>query len=133
MNRRPEKPGILNRLKEQARRLKREIQALAYAYGDPRTGRLPKILIALTLAYALSPIDLIPDFIPVLGWLDDLILLPLLIALSIRLIPPEIMEECRKKAAANPPFLGKNRFAAAVIILIWCGAVFLVLRKIFFR
>ncbi|MDC7241061.1 MAG: YkvA family protein [Spirochaetales bacterium] len=89
-------------LKARARKLKNEITAVYYAYGNARTPRGPKIVIALTLFLALSPIDLIPDFIPVLGYLDDLIIIPFLLAWSIRLIPPEVMEESRRKAEEKP-------------------------------
>ncbi len=81
-----------------------------------------KLLVAGIVAYAFSPIDLVPDFIPVLGLLDDLILLPLGIAVAIRLIPPDVLTECRAKAAeaigAGRPV---SRIAAAVIVVIWLG------------
>ncbi|MBU0463762.1 MAG: DUF1232 domain-containing protein [Proteobacteria bacterium] len=80
---------------------------------------LPKIIILFTLGYALSPIDLIPDFIPIFGYLDDLLILPVLITLSIKLIPHEIMEESRKKAENQPLQLKKNWFFAIVFVLIW--------------
>ena len=81
-----------------------------------------KLLVAGVAAYAFSPVDLIPDFIPVLGLLDDLILLPLGIALAIRLIPPEVMIECRARAVHALQNGGPvSRIAAAVIIAIWLG------------
>ena len=86
----------LEALKRRAGALKREITAIYYAFRNPETPRGPKIVIWITLFSALSPIDLIPDFIPVLGYLDDLILIPALLAWSIRLIPDEIMEKSRK-------------------------------------
>ena len=82
-----------------ARRLRGELGALRLAYRDPRTPRCAKWLLAGTLAYALSPIDLIPDFIPVLGHLDDLLILPLALWLSLRLIPPQVLADCRARAA----------------------------------
>lgn len=85
-----------------AKQLKQNITALYYAYRHPKTGLLPKIVIFVTLFLAVSPVDLIPDFIPVLGYLDDLILIPLLLKLSIRMIPLEIMEESRLKAENYP-------------------------------
>ena len=88
--------------KRWARQLKREIEALMLAARDPRTPWYAKWLVAGVVAYALSPIDLIPDFIPVLGQLDDLILVPLGIAIAIRLIPTEVLAECRAKAGAGP-------------------------------
>ena len=80
-------------LKERAKALKAELLALHYACADPRTSWAPKAIILFALAYALSPIDLIPDFIPVLGVLDDLIIVPGLIALAIRLLPAEVLSE----------------------------------------
>ena len=89
---------LLSDLKERARRLKREIHALWLAYRDPRTPWLARLLIACIIAYALSPIDLIPDPIPLLGYVDDLILLPLGIDLALRLIPETVMADCRARA-----------------------------------
>ena len=113
-------PAYLISLKEKARALKYETTALWFALRDPRTPWAARIVGALVVAYALSPIDLIPDFIPVLGLLDDLILLPLGIALCIRLIPADVFEDARRRAidAERQPV---NRFAAAVIVLIWIG------------
>ena len=83
-------------LKENARKLKSDIPAVYLALKDRRTPAVAKIMAAVTVAYALSPIDLIPDFIPVLGYLDDLILLPVLVALTLKLIPREVFEQCRR-------------------------------------
>jgi uncharacterized membrane protein YkvA (DUF1232 family) len=107
------------KLKEKAKAFKKDIQALFYAFRKKNLGVLPSIFIALTLGYALSPIDLIPDFIPILGYLDDLIILPLLIWLSIRFIPEYILKEARAEAERNPVQLKKNIPAAVIIILIW--------------
>ncbi len=85
-------------LKKWAKRLKTEIPAVFLALKRKDTSVAAKIFAAITVAYALSPIDLIPDFIPVLGYLDDVILLPVLIAVTLRFIPKEIMDECRKEA-----------------------------------
>ena len=113
-------PAYLISLKEKARALKRETTALWFALRDPRTPWAARVAGALVVAYALSPIDLIPDFIPVLGLLDDLILLPLGIALCIRLIPAAVFEDARRRAidAERQP---ANRIAAVVIVLIWIG------------
>lgn len=104
----------------QIKQLKTELFALYLAYRDPRTPLYARLLTACVVAYAFSPIDLIPDFIPVLGYLDDLVLLPLGIALAIRLIPPPVLAESRAKAqelmAQGKPV---SRTAAAVIIAIW--------------
>ena len=113
-------PAYLISLKEKARALKRETTALWFALRDPRTPWAARLVGALVVAYALSPIDLIPDFIPVLGLLDDLILLPLGIALCIRLIPADVFEDARRRAI-DAELRPVNRFAAAVIVLIWIG------------
>jgi uncharacterized membrane protein YkvA (DUF1232 family) len=89
---------LMARLKAQASQLKRELHALWLAYGDPRTPWPARLLIVCVIAYALSPIDLIPDPIPIIGHLDDLILLPLAIALAIRMIPDSVMADCRERA-----------------------------------
>ena len=78
-----------------------------------------KIIITLTVAYALSPIDLIPDAIPVIGYLDDLIIVPVGVWLALRLIPEDVWQECRQRAMDEPLNLKENRTAAIVIILIW--------------
>lgn len=104
--------------KERAGALKREVLVLYFAVRDPRTPLIAKVLAALVVAYALSPIDLIPDFIPVLGYLDDLVIVPLGIALCLKLIPEPILIESRQRAAvlaAKP----RNYLAAALIILAW--------------
>jgi len=106
-------------LEDRAVKLKKEITVIYYAYRNPGTGLLPKIIILFTISYALSPVDLIPDFIPVLGYLDDFIIIPALITLSIKLIPDEIMAESRVRASVKPVNLKQNRFAAALIIVIW--------------
>jgi uncharacterized membrane protein YkvA (DUF1232 family) len=114
-----------------ARRLKQETLALYLAARHPLTPWLARLIIAGLVAYALSPIDLIPDFIPVLGYLDDVILLPLGIALVLRLIPPAVMEECRESAqqrfAAGKPV---SRTAGFIIVLIWLLALGWLLRWI---
>lgn len=85
-------------LKERAKQLKSDIPAIFLALKDRETPFLAKALAALIILYALSPIDLIPDFIPVLGYLDDLIILPVLITVTVKLIPKPIMERCRQEA-----------------------------------
>lgn len=111
--------NILENLKAKLKSLKKEIIAIYYAYQNPEVSILPKIIIIFTLGYALSPIDLIPDFIPILGYLDDLVIIPALISLSIKLIPKEIMDESRKKAENEPLKLKENWIFAVIFILIW--------------
>ena len=109
------------RLKNRARALKVDIMALWFAARDSRTPLLAKLVAGAVAAFALSPIDLIPDFIPILGYLDDLIILPLGIALAIRLIPPPLMAQFRAEAqrlSSRP----KSRAAMAVILLIWLAS-----------
>lgn len=89
---------MIKALKETAKKLKQEIAAIFLAYKRKDTPLIAKILAVIIVGYALSPIDLIPDFIPVIGYLDDIILLPLLITLAIKIIPKSIMEECRREA-----------------------------------
>lgn len=91
----------LSRWKKRVKVLKYEIRALCLAGKDPRVPLAARIVIGLVAAYALSPIDLIPDFIPIIGFLDDIVLLPLGIWLAIRLIPEDVWQQCRIKAAAG--------------------------------
>ncbi len=112
--------ALLAELKQRARHLKAETFALYLAARDPRTPWYAKLLVAGIAAYAFSPIDLIPDFVPVLGYLDDLILMPIGIALAIKLIPCQVLTECRERAQKTiqngEPV---SRVAGAVIVLIW--------------
>src|SRR6185436_16419859 len=117
-------------LKAAAQQLRRHTLTVYYAARDPRTPLLVRMLALLVAAYALSPIDLIPDFIPVLGYLDDLILIPLGVALVVRLTPPEILESAREKArtAAQKPV---SYGAAAVIVIVWLLALWIFGRMLF--
>ena len=113
--------GWLASFKTWARGIKRDVVALYFAARDPRVPWYAKAAAAAVAAYALSPIDLIPDFIPVLGHVDDLFVLPLGIMLAVKLIPPEIMAEHRAAAIAAEE-QPKSRAAAAVIVAIWIAA-----------
>lgn len=106
--------------KQRARQLKTETYAVYLAYRDPRVPWYARLFAACVVGYAFSPIDLIPDFIPVLGYLDDLVLVPLGIALALKMIPPAVMAECRERAG-DAMRQGKpvNRAAAAAIIATW--------------
>lgn len=110
--------SYLGRLRQKARMIRRDTYTLYLACRDPRTPWYVKLLAGGIVAYALSPIDLIPDFIPVLGYLDDLVLLPLGIVLAVKLIPEPVLVECRAKAQAHSE-RPTSRTAAAVIIAIW--------------
>ncbi len=113
------------RLKAWAKRIKRDGVTLWFAGKDPRTPLYAKALGVLVVAYALSPIDLIPDFIPVLGYVDDILLLPVLIWLTIKLLPPDVLSDCRVRAeewmrekGAKP----RSFFGAILIVAVWVGS-----------
>ena len=108
-------------IREWARAIRRQTLTLYYATRDPRTPWYAKALAGCIVAYAISPIDLIPDFIPVLGYLDEVILLPVAMSLVLRLIPAAVLADARVRAdqAAERP---TSRTAAAVIVLVWLTA-----------
>lgn len=117
------------KLKEQAKKLKADIPAIFLALKDKETPFIAKILAGITVGYALSPIDLIPDFIPVLGYLDDVILLPLLVALTIKLIPKEVLEKNRKLSEhmwenGKP----KKWYYGIPVVLIWLLLIWLIIK-----
>ena len=115
---------MIERLKSWARVIKRDVHAIYLASRDPRVPWHAKVLAVAVAGYALSPIDLIPDFIPVLGYLDDLIIVPLGIMLVLKLIPPQIMAEHRATAAAAAALdRPVSRAAACVIIGIWMASI----------
>ena len=117
--------ALLERAKDWARRLKRNVVTVYFAARDPRTPWLTRALAMCVAAYALSPIDLIPDFIPVLGYLDDLLIVPLGLLLVLHWIPPEVLATSREKAAAA---LARPRSVAAAwcVLSVWvlCAAWF---------
>ena len=131
---------MLEKLKSHARALKKEVFAIYLAAKDPRTPWYAKAIALLTVAYALSPVDLIPDFIPVLGYLDDLIIVPAGIALAIRLIPAEVLEEVRGQVATSG--LESSRRAssrrsvgyvgAGIIVVVWIVILISAVRLILF-
>ncbi|WMJ83576.1 YkvA family protein [Oscillospiraceae bacterium LTW-04] len=118
-------------LKESAKQIKIDIPAVFIALREKETPVIAKILAGITIVYALSPIDLIPDFIPVLGYLDDVIILPSLIALTVRLIPPDVFAECRVRAeglwADGRP---KKWYFALPIVAIWLFVIYLIIKEI---
>lgn len=120
----------LQKLKSWAKNLKTEIIALYYAYRDPRVPLGPKVFTAFVVAYALSPIDLIPDFIPVLGYLDDLLILPWCISIAISMIPPDILNDSRKKAKLLT-YRPQSRIAGVIIICLWFAAIAATARFVF--
>jgi uncharacterized membrane protein YkvA (DUF1232 family) len=111
---------MLERLKEKAKEIKHELTALYLAYRHPEVPWYAKLFTAIVIGYALSPIDLIPDFIPILGYLDDLILIPVGIKIALKMIPDHIMIECREKAVElEKKSLGSSWIAAVVILVLW--------------
>jgi uncharacterized membrane protein YkvA (DUF1232 family) len=118
-------------LKERAKKLKTDIPAVFIAMKKKETPVGAKIIAGLAVAYALSPIDLIPDFIPVLGYIDDIILLPALVALTIRMIPSDVFDACREEAeglwSTGKP---KKWYYALPIMAVWLLIVFLVVKAI---
>lgn len=117
----------MRKWREKAEALETQVFALYLAYRDPRTPWYAKVMALAVSAYALSPIDLIPDFIPVLGYLDDLLILPAGVLLVIKLVPPEVMAECQGRAAemqavGAPQF----RWMKPVVVLLWLAALALV-------
>jgi uncharacterized membrane protein YkvA (DUF1232 family) len=113
--------ALIDTLKQRARRLKRETYALYLACRDPRAPWYAKLFAGAVVAYALSPIDLIPDFIPVLGYVDDLLIVPAGLTIAVKMIPGPIMAECRERAQiiTEQPV---SRGAAVVIVAIWLTA-----------
>ena len=120
-------------IKERAKQLKADIPAVFIALKDKDTPRIAKILAGITVAYALSPIDLVPDFIPVLGYLDDIIILPALIALTVRYIPREVWDRSREQSTdlwknGKP----KKWYYALPILIIWILIVWVIVKMIWF-
>ena len=111
---------LLERLKQHAKRLKSETFVLYSAARHPETPWYAKLLVAAIVAYAISPIDLIPDFIPVVGYFDDMVIIPLGITLAIKLVPPHVLAECRARHQEDVVH-GKHasRVAGIVIVIIW--------------
>lgn len=120
-------------LKERATRLKIDVPAVFIALKKKETPLSAKILAGITVAYALSPIDLVPDFIPVIGYLDDIILLPVLVALTVRLIPAEVFSQCREEAeglwAGGKP---KKWYYAVPIVTFWLMLTFVIVKAVWF-
>jgi uncharacterized membrane protein YkvA (DUF1232 family) len=110
--------GLSARVKDWARAMKRDVIALWYGMRDPRVPWHAKAVAACVVAYALSPIDLIPDFIPVLGYVDDLVVVPLGVLFAVKLIPPDLMRELRARASAHTS-RPTSRAGAVLIVAIW--------------
>jgi uncharacterized membrane protein YkvA (DUF1232 family) len=116
--------SITRQWKQRARQLKVETYALYLAYRDPRVPWVAKLFAAGVVGYAFSPLDLIPDFIPVLGYLDDLVIVPLGVALALKMIPGPVLDECRERAQEALSQDRPTNWAAAVaIVAIWLLAI----------
>lgn len=123
--------GRLDGWRAQARRLKREARAIYLAARDPRTPWYARLLALGVVGYLFSPLDLIPDFVPVLGVVDDLLLVPLGIKLVLRLIPTEVLAEHRDAIDAGTVQAGPgSRIAATVIVAVWIAALVLIVRVV---
>src|SRR5437016_3916367 len=116
-------PALIARWRQAARQLKAETLALYFSIRDPRTPWYARLAGAVVIAYAVSPLDLIPDFVPVLGYLDDLILVPLGLWLTLKLIPPQVIADNRARAQAAAEQRLVSWVGAAVIVLIWIAAI----------
>lgn len=124
---------MLETIKSKAKQLKKQIVTVYLAYRHKEVKWYKKAFLLLILVYALSPIDLIPDFIPILGMLDDLILIPLGVIIAIKIIPKDVWEECKVNAEKGVSFDRKYRkIGATLIILIWVIVLISVVRGIFF-
>ena len=122
---------LFQKLKTQAQNLKAEIKVLMLAYRDDRTPLKAKILVGVTIGYLLSPIDLIPDFIPILGAIDDLVIVPLLIAISIKLIPPIVLQDARERLKENVTLTKKNNWLfASIIVIAWIAVSYFLYKKL---
>ena len=123
---------MIEKLKSRARALKTEAIAIYFAAKDPRTPWYAKALIIFVVAHTFSPIDLIPDFIPVLGYLDDLIITPLGIALAIRLIPAEVLAEARVRAADSGVDGSVASLGVILVVLTWIIGVAIIIYLVWF-
>ena len=124
---------VINKLKSEANKMKKEVTALIIAYKRNDVPIIAKILAIIIVAYAVSPIDLIPDFIPVLGYLDDIILIPLGISLVLKLIPKEIMEECREEAKKEIDKKSKIGTLGVILTLAVWGLIALIIIKAYLK
>ena len=124
---------FLKRFKLKINQLKYDLSALYIAYSRKDVSIFAKLIIIVAIVYALSPIDLIPDFIPILGYLDDILIVSFLVYLSLKLIPKEIMEECRQQAKDSwKDGTQKKWYYAIPIIIIYLLIIFIIVKSIFF-
>lgn len=114
---------MIERLKAAAKRLKRETYAIYLAARDPRTPWYARVLAAAVAAYAFSPIDLIPDFVPVLGYVDDLLIVPAGLWLAVRMVPAEVLADARARAEEAEGSRPVSRAAAAIVVAVWVAGL----------
>ncbi len=120
--------NVISKWKKKSEQLKLELHALYFAYKHPKTPLHAKVFMALVIGYAISPVDLIPEFIPVLGYLDDLLIVSAGVYLTLKLVPQPVMDECREKAK-GAQFTGKEKWiGAGIIIAIWVVVLLLLAR-----
>jgi uncharacterized membrane protein YkvA (DUF1232 family) len=124
--------GFASGLHQWARRIKRDVTALYLAATDSRVPWYAKAVAMAVAAYALSPIDLIPDFVPILGYLDDIVIVPLGILLAVKLVPPGLMEEFREAASRTGAQRPVSRWGAVIIVALWLIGIALVVRWLVF-
>jgi uncharacterized membrane protein YkvA (DUF1232 family) len=124
---------MLNQLKTLAKQLKQQLTTVYYISKHPNLPFYIKILAVCTLFYALNPIDLIPDFIPVLGLLDDIIIVPLVIWLILKITPKAIVDQSRELANTNPLKLPKNIITGIIFVTFWLVLLFIIIFKVFYK
>lgn len=122
--------GLITAWRQKVGALKTEVYALYLAYRDPRVHWYAKVVLASVIGYAISPIDLIPDFIPVLGYLDDLVIVPAGVWLAVKMIPPSVMRECREKARTESISSRVKWVVALAIIAVWILVLYLAVKLI---
>ena len=121
----------IKELKEKTKNIETDIYALYKAYRDPRVPWYVKLIILFLLGYFISPIDLIPDFIPVVGYIDDILIISLTIYLIIKLIPSDVFQDCRNKAICEPISVKSKWIVTFSIVIIWFIAIYAVLKLLF--
>jgi uncharacterized membrane protein YkvA (DUF1232 family) len=125
------KDGVKNKLRQQILKLESETAALYCAFKRKDTPKAAKIVIGVAVCYALSPIDLIPDFIPVIGFLDDLLLLPILVTVAVKFIPARVLDECRQEARNTwPDGKPKSLLCSLPIVVIWLTVSALIMKTV---
>lgn len=121
----------IKELKEKTKNIETDIYALYKAYRDPRVPWYVKLIILFLLGYFISPIDLIPDFIPVIGYIDDILIISITIYIILRLIPSDVFQDCRNKAICEPISVKSKWIVTFSIVIIWFIAIYMAIRLLF--